>query len=157
MSPLGAYTANPALTGKAKFGFTSKYENGKTIPTGKTEFSFKAAKFKFKSTVYEWLVISGHKAQYKGSGTVKVHPTNHGGDDDCENDGHWHDVTGDYSFTLTATDGSVSGGGGVDKFRIKIVNKATNTVTYDNRLGVSDDMDTADPQEISGGKITIKK
>src|SRR5207237_640565 len=26
MSPAGAYTANPALTGKAMFGFTSKYE-----------------------------------------------------------------------------------------------------------------------------------
>ena len=70
ISPPGAYVGNPALTGKANFGFVSKYQKGANVPTGDTEFQFQAGGFNFKSTVYEWLVISGSKAQYKGSGTV---------------------------------------------------------------------------------------
>ena len=82
-SPPGAYAANTALVGKANFGFVSKYKNGQSVPTGETEFQFSAAGFNFHSTVYDWLVIAGAKAQYKGSGTI--------------ND------AGDYSFLLTAT------------------------------------------------------
>ena len=33
-SPAGAYAADPALTGKATFGFVSKYKKGATVPTG---------------------------------------------------------------------------------------------------------------------------
>ena len=151
----GAYLPNPALVGKAKFGFESKYKRGASVPTGQTEFNFKAAKFKFKSTVYEWLVISGSKAQYTGSGVVRVHDSSHSGDDECENDNHWRQWTGDYKFILTAQDGGLSDG--KDKFRIKIVDKATLQVIYDNKRGESDDMDVANPQIISGGRITIKK
>lgn len=39
-SPAGAYSANTDLTGKATFGFVSKYQNGATVPTGNTEFQF---------------------------------------------------------------------------------------------------------------------
>src|SRR5262249_15766599 len=66
ISPPGAYVANPSLTGKANFGFVSKYQKGATVPTGDTEFQFQTAGFNFKSTSYDWLVISGAKAQYKG-------------------------------------------------------------------------------------------
>jgi hypothetical protein len=44
-----------------------------------------------------------------------------------------------YAFLLTCTDGKLSGGGGVDKFRIKVWNKATGAIVYDNKLGASDD------------------
>ncbi|HEY1215551.1 MAG TPA: MBG domain-containing protein, partial [Bryobacteraceae bacterium] len=43
-SPAGAYTANPSLTGKATFGFVSKYQKGATIPTGDTQFTFQVGK-----------------------------------------------------------------------------------------------------------------
>ena len=43
-SPAGAYAANPALTGKANFGFVSKYQNGNNVPTGNTEFQFKVGR-----------------------------------------------------------------------------------------------------------------
>ena len=39
-SPAGAYRADPSLTGKATFGFVSKYKKGASIPTGNTEFHF---------------------------------------------------------------------------------------------------------------------
>jgi len=136
-SPPGAYAANPALVGKANFGFVSKYKNGQSVPTGETEFQFSAAGFNFHSTVYDWLVIAGAKAQYKGSGTI--------------ND------AGDYGFMLTATDGKVNNGGGVDKFRIKVWNKATSAVVYDNNMGGSDDIDSANPQALGGGSITVHK
>jgi len=127
-SPTGAYPANPSLAGKATFGFESKYQKGTTVPTGNTEFRFQAAGFSFHSTSYDWLVIAGAKAQYKGSGTING--------------------TGDYGFMLTAVDGAMNGGGGVDKFRLKIVNKTTGAVIYDNQLGADD---SGTPTTVLGG------
>ncbi len=137
MVQAGSYPFNPSLSGKANFGFVSKYKNGQSVPTGDTEFQFHVAGFNFKSTVYDWLVIAGPKAQYKGTGTVNG--------------------AGNYGFLLTATDGQVNGGGGVDKFRIKIWDKATSTVVFDNVLGGSEDIDAANPQAIGGGSIVIHK
>ena len=78
-------------------------------------------------------MVSGARGQYKGSGTVNN--------------------AGSYAFILTAIDGDVKGGGGVDKFRIKIWDKATGTGIYDNQLGASD---SADPTTaIGGGSIVI--
>jgi YVTN family beta-propeller protein len=135
-SPEGSYTPDPLLTGKANFGFVSKYKKGATVPTGQTEFQFRVANLNFHSTSYQWLVIAGAKAKYKGSGTING--------------------SGDYGFLLTATDGQVNGGGGVDKFRIKIWDKATNDeVVYDNQLGDPDDGDATDV--IEGGSIVIHK
>jgi hypothetical protein len=135
-SPAGAYVAQPTLTGKASFGFVSNYQKGATVPTGETEFQFQVANFNFHSTSYEWLVISGARAQYKGSGTVNG--------------------TGNYGFILTAIDGQISGGGGVDKFRIKVWDKSNNdAVLYDNQPGASD---SGDPTTaIAGGSIVIHK
>jgi hypothetical protein len=136
-SPAGAYPADPELTGKANFGFVSKYQKGATVPSGQTEFQFRVANFNFHSTVYEWLVVSGPKAQYKGSGTVNG--------------------VGNYSFLLTATDGQATGGGGTDKFRIKIWDQASGAILYDNRAVAGDDIDRADPQELGGGSIVIHR
>jgi PKD repeat protein len=134
-SPPGAYTAEPTATGKATFGFVSKYKKGATVPDGNTEFQFKAGNLNFKSTSYEWLVIAGAKAMYKGSGTIN------GG--------------GDYAFMLSAIDGQQPGGGGVDRFRIRIWDKTTGTVIYDNQIGAADD---ANPTTaLGGGSITIHK
>jgi hypothetical protein len=133
-SPEGAYTADPALTGKATFGFVSKYQKGATVPTGNTEFQFHAAGMNFQSTKYKWLVVSGARAQFKGEGTI-------------------NGISG-YSFLLTVTDGQVRGGGGIDAFRIKIWNTDTNAIIYDNQLGVNDDTATGIP--IGGGSIQIQ-
>jgi beta propeller repeat protein len=45
-SPEGAYVPNPSLTGKANFGFISKYKKGASEPTGQTEFQFRVADLK---------------------------------------------------------------------------------------------------------------
>ena len=133
MSPPGAYTADPTLIGKATFGFVSKYHKGATVPSGNTEFQFKAGSLNFKSTSYEWLVVAGARAKFKGSGTING--------------------SGDYAFMLTAIDGQGPGGGDVDKFRIKIWNKTSGGVVYDNQAGAADDSSAA--TSLGGGSITV--
>ena len=116
--------ADPDLTGKANFGFVSKYQRGANVPTGQTEFRFKVADLNFHSTEYEWLVVAGPLAQFKGSGTI--------------NGLFGSDEVSGYGFLLTARDGQAPGGGGLDKFRIKIVDKATDSIVYDNNAGASE-------------------
>jgi hypothetical protein len=129
MSPQGAYVADPSLTGKATFGFVSKYLKGANVPTGNTEFQFHAGSLNFSSTTYEWLVVSqnGVRAQYKGYGTVNGQSG--------------------YGFLLTALDQSP------DQFRIKIWNSETSAIVYDNRLGSADS--SSDATGLSGGSIMI--
>ncbi len=135
-SPLGAYRPNPGLTGKANFGFVAKYQKGKSVPDGNTEFQFKAGDLNFKSTGYEWLVISGPKGQYKGYGTING--------------------AGNYRFVLTIEDGDLKGTG-VDKFRIRIWGDGSDLggsgVIYDNQYAQAalDDASTS----LGGGSVVI--
>jgi hypothetical protein len=133
-SASGAYPADSTLTGKANFGFVSKYQQGTSIPTGETQFRFKVANFTFHSSDYQWLVVAGPQAKFKGTGTLSG--------------------AGNYGFLLSATDGAVSGGGGIDKFRIKIWDKDNNDeVVYDNQLGTGDNENPI--TTIQGGNIVI--
>ena len=132
-SPRGAYALDPELTGRANFGFVSKYPKGQSVPSGNTDFQFQAAGLNFKSTVYDWLVVAGAKAQYKGSGTING--------------------AGDYGFMLTAVDGQVNGGGGVDRFRIKIWDKASGAIVYDNQVAADDN--ATPTTSLGGGSIVI--
>ncbi len=71
-SPAGAYKPDESSSGKANFGFVSKYQRGATVPTGNTNFQFRTGHLSFRSSSYEFLVITmgGTNAQYKGSGTI---------------------------------------------------------------------------------------
>jgi len=136
ISPPGAYPADPSLTGHANFGFVSKYKKGQSIPTGNTEFQFQVANLNFHSSSYDWLVVAGPKAKYKGTGTINGE--------------------GNYGFLISAIDGQINGGGGIDKFRMKIWDKDQgDLIIYDNNLG-GDDLD--DPSTaLEGGQIVIHK
>ena len=70
-------------------------------------------------------MIAGEKAMYKGTGTI--------------ND------AGNYGFMLSAVDSDT------DMFRIKIWDKASDTVIYDNGA------DGPDGTVLSGGRIVIHK
>jgi hypothetical protein len=138
----GSYTGGPGLSGRANFGFNSQYKKGASVPTGETEFNFQAGNMNFHAGVYSWLIVSGYKAQYKGTGTING--------------------AGKYSFTLTAYDGDLmSPTAGPDKFRIRITDdNNSNAVVFDNRITADaspNNLDTADPQVISGGSIVIHK
>lgn len=135
-SPAGAYRPDPTLTGRANFGFVSRYRPGHPeLPVGNTQFQFQTGNMNFHSNAYEWLVIAGPRAQFRGTGTING--------------------TGAYTFIITAIDGQATGGGGIDKFRMKIWDTASNTLVYDNQLGAPD---PADPTTaISGGSIVIHR
>jgi hypothetical protein len=134
-SPAGAYKPDPSLTGKATFGFVSKYRKGASIPSGNTEFQFKTADLNFYSDSYEWLVINkgDTRAQYKGIGTINGN----------------HDPYGTpYRFMLWASDGDP------DTFRIKIWHDedSTEIVIYDNGFEGSGN---ENGQPVSGGNVVI--
>ncbi len=121
--------------GKAGFGFGSKYRQGSTVPVGVTGFAFQARNLVFSSARSEWLVIAGARAQLRGVGKING--------------------AGDFGFLLTAIDGRAPGGGGVDRFRIKIWDRTNDVVVYDNQYGSADD---ADPTTaLGGGDIAIFK
>jgi hypothetical protein len=135
-SPEGAYAADPNLTGKATFGFVSKYKKGAEVPTGETEFQFHVADLNFHSNAYDWLVVGGPKAMFKGIGTINGE--------------------GNYGFLLTAVDENLTPSTDVDLFRIKIWDKDDgDVIVYDNQMDADDE---ADPTtEIAGGNIVIHK
>ena len=110
-SPEGAYIPDSTLSGKATFGFVSKYQKGANVPTGNTEFQFKVADLNFKSTSYDWLVVTGSDyARFKGTGTINGQ--------------------GEYKFLIWAGDNDP------DTFRIKIwyEDGDNEVVVYDNGM-----------------------
>jgi PKD repeat protein len=118
-SPIGAYAGDPTLTGKATVSFVSKYQKGANIPSGNMEFHFNAADLMFKMESCQWLVLAAPRFQFKGTGTIKG-------------------LTGEYDFMLTALDGHMRGGDGLDYIRVKIWEKATGIIIYDSEMGASD-------------------
>ena len=133
-SPPGAYPTDPSLTGRANFGLVAKHQPGNTVPQGTTEFQFHAASFNFHSLEYEWLVVSGARAQFKGTGAIQGR-------------------SGTVRFFVTAIDGDLLGGDHPDQFRIKVFDAGG--VIYDNQLGASDDADPV--MALGGGSIVIHK
>jgi hypothetical protein len=137
-SPTGAYVANPALAGKANFGFVSKYQKGATVPTGNTEFQFNEANLNFSSTNFQWLVIQGGtSAQFKGTGTING--------------------KGSYNFMVTVVDGDAyNGTKKPDSFRMKITDPVTNAVVYDNQIGTPDtSLTPTQSTYLGGGSVVI--
>jgi hypothetical protein len=127
--------SDPTATGKASFGFVSKYQKGTSVPDGNTQFRFNTGDLAFKSVSYDWLVIAGAKGMFKGTGKINGE--------------------GNYGFKLSAIDGDMPGGGGIDKFRIKIWDKDNaDALVYDNGLG-GDDTHPGSP--LTHGSIKIHK
>lgn len=133
-SPEGAFPSDASLVGKASFGFVSKIKKGQNIPTGNTEFQFRAGDINFHSKEYQWLIVAGAKAMFKGDGTINNE--------------------GIYGFMISAIDGHLKNNG-VDMFRIKIWDKTNDEIIYDNNLGLLTNDDPA--TEIDGGQIVIHK
>jgi hypothetical protein len=126
-----------AVRGNAAFALAAKYLDGNTIPQGL--IIFEARNMSFVSARYEWLVVAGGRAQFKGVGKVNG--------------------AGSFGFLLTATDGALTGDGRVDRLRIKIWDRMNpadpgdDVVVYDNQYGAADG---ANPTAaLGGGSIAI--
>ena len=117
-SPAGALKSDVFATGKVSYGFTTNYFKNSTYPKGETQFEFKVGNFEFNALNFDYLSISGAKAQCKGTGKII------GGQSGI-------------NFIMTVIDGDLDGSG-IDKIRTKIYNKNTGQVYYDNQPGASD-------------------
>jgi len=129
-------TACPVLcggtAGRGDFGFVSKYKKGATVPTGDTRFEFHAGTLAFASAEYEWLLVAGKRAQFKGRGTING--------------------AGDYGFLVTAVDDAT------DAFRIKIWDRATSSIVFDNQMNADDNapVNTLLDKVSGNGSIVIR-
>jgi len=117
-SPAGALPADASATGKVNFGYNVSYFKGASNPKGETQFEFKVGGLEFNALNFDYLSIQGAKAQFKGTGKIT------GGQSGI-------------NFIMTVIDGALDGTG-IDKVRIKIYNKNTGQVYYDNEPGTSD-------------------
>jgi extracellular solute-binding protein (family 5)/PKD domain-containing protein len=135
-SPAGAYAPDPTLSGRANLGFVSKYKKGANVPTGQTEFQFKVADLNFHSEAYQWLVVAGAKAQFKGTGTINGE--------------------GSYGFMITALDAALTPSTDVDLFRIKIWDRDNgDAIVYDNQMQAADGEEPT--TALAGGNIVVHK
>ena len=90
----------------------------------------------FHSENYQWLVVAGAKAMYRGTGTINGE--------------------GNYGFMISAVDEKLTPSTDVDLFRIKIWDKDNgDLIVYDNMLGMDDDTDPT--TAIGGGNIVVHK
>lgn len=100
------------------------------MPTVETEFQFHAAGLDFHSTDYVWLVVPGPKAQYKDRAPPR-----------------------DRRLRVPAhrQRGTEEGGRGMDWFRIKVWDKASDGVVYDDQLSHGETADAT--SGLGGGSI----
>src|SRR6185436_8832617 len=123
------------LSGRVQFGFISRYCKQSDVPKGETHFHFRLGSFRFESRHYEWLVVDGGLAQYRGTGKV-------------------NGMNG-YTFQLIAADGQAAGGDRVDRMRLRVWNTVTGAVAYDNMIGHPITLASANAQPIGGGCVIV--
>jgi predicted extracellular nuclease len=95
-SGVGKVTGEGSFAGGA-FDISAQFQKKATTPSGTTTLSLDGG-LNFSSTSYDWLVVSGNRATYSGSGTLNG--------------------TGGYGFLVSVLDG---GQPGVGKDRIRVV------------------------------------
>jgi len=125
----GSLKSNLAAAGKVSYGYTVNYYKTATNPKGEMQFKFDD--FEFNAVNFEYMVVTGSKAQIKGTGKIT------GGQSGV-------------SFILTVIDGDLDGSI-TDKIRMKIYNKNTNEIYYDNQGG----SDASTPVTVVGNNSSI--
>ena len=131
-SQAGGLVGNPSATGKVSYGFSVNYYKNATNTKGENQFEFKLGDFEYNALNFDYLVIQGAKAQFRGTGKII------GGQSGI-------------AFIMTVIDGDLDGPG-IDKVRMKIYNKNNGKIIYDNQPGASD---AADPVGVVGTNSTV--
>lgn len=126
-SPAGAYPANASVSGNASFGFVAKYKRDAITPEGNLGFHLHDASMDFKSTTFEYLVVTRTQADLKGAGEING--------------------VGGYTFVFKAVDGASIDA--PDRVSM-VITGPEGQIVYDNSgegsLGT----------ELGGGNISIK-
>jgi hypothetical protein len=126
-SPVGAYPTASTAAGKLTFDFVARYQGSSETPIGSATIKLNSAKLDFRSTSFDWLMVSDGGARLEGRGTMNG--------------------VSDYGFSLTVTDGSGDG------FRFRLWKRSTGEVVYDSQPGSALDSGALTP--IGGGSIQI--
>ncbi len=66
----GAMPGSPTAEGPASFRFLAAYRRGANVPQGQTRFEFQTGGLRLDSVAYEWLVVAGSTARFKGDGEL---------------------------------------------------------------------------------------
>jgi hypothetical protein len=98
------------------------------VPSGKAELNLNVGKLEFRSTSFDWLVATETSAQLQGRGTLNG--------------------SGDYAFAVI-----VIGAQSTDAARVRIWNRASGTIVYDNRPGAPFDENGVTP--LGGGSLQL--
>lgn len=122
--------ATDGTNSKVMFAFVCNYKKGSILPVGNVEIH--AEGMNFHSESYDWMVVNGNRAQFKGTGTI--------------------DGQAGYSFLITVIDGATAGTGD-DLIRVKIWNTEYGWSIFDNEPGSSD---YVNPYTVAnGGSIVV--
>ena len=113
-SPPGAYVSDPTFTGVGTFDFVSTYQRSPGVQTGRMEFQFKHGHLGFASSSSAWTVVEGATAMCRGSGTINSQ--------------------GSYGFLLAPAGDHLHGGRDGRKLRMRIWDRATWSIVYENLL-----------------------
>ncbi len=135
-SPLGAVPKTYAARGSASFSFFANLNSPLSMPIGVIQFEFKTGSVKFLGTTIDSLVSAGGRAEITGTGTVNG--------------------SGKFNFRVTLYDGDVFGDSGPDRFRIRIWNKFTGVVVYDNQNYTSDHDLLSKDGTVVTGNVSVK-
>lgn len=132
-SPKVAATKNPAAAGRADFRFASLYQQGASKPSTSFTFRFAAANLSFEANQADWLVVSGTRGQFEGTGRLNG--------------------AANYRFRVTAINAnSVS----TDRLHVQIwhydATKKADVVDYDNLGGAG-----AEGSPVASGALVIRK
>jgi len=130
-SKAGYLSSDRTATGKARYGFAVNYANA-SKPKGETQFEFKVGSFEFNALNFDYLSINSGKAQFKGTGKIIGGQSGIG-------------------FIMTVVDGAIDGND-IDKIRMKIYNRNTGYIYYDNQPGASE---ADDPTTVVGTNSSI--
>ena len=136
-SPVGAYTRNTTLSGSMTLTqLNAKYAADQTMILGTNAFrlSYSPGSWSLTSTKMIWLVKTTGKSWLKGEGTL---------------------VTGSTPETVNYLLSVVDSMSVADKVRVKIWNKATGIVIYDNQPGSPDNADATQAVATGPGTVTF--
>ncbi len=124
-----------AAAGKANFTFVCAYQKAGDTPKGQVRFTHKAGDLDSRATSFDWLVVAGGRAQCQGAGTVNGREG--------------------YGFMLTAVDGQYVGESSTDRLRVRIWEKATGALLYDNQPGADVNAPLSDSAAIGAGNLVV--
>jgi len=130
----GFYSVPGQGNRKAHFTFDANFPGGGTVPNGSVKFWIPGLEKNFESSSIEFLVVSGNRAQFWGTGTLNGVPAR---------------------FRITAIDGNAHHDGVADAIRLELWDASGATPLYDTQPGAPQDAPVTTP--IDGGNIQIRR